>query len=95
MQVLPFTEIYGYETENFEEFLDLVYKNEKTLLRYYIKKNDISREEINRMIDTLVINFNFVLDRSRGDRTELIDVQTGKTRFYVWNDGMVEYCFLG
>jgi hypothetical protein len=94
MSVLPFKEIYGYETDNFEEFLDLVYKKEKILLRYYIKKNNVSQEDINKMIDTLVISFNFVLDRSRADRTELIDVQTGKTRFYVWNDGMVEYCFM-
>ena len=86
-----FVELFGYETPSFESFIDLVFEDNKTFSRCYLRKENVKTEEINRLINLLAICHGFVIDKELKDRIELIDSKTGKMRFYIWKNGLIEY----
>jgi hypothetical protein len=91
MYTQAFTELFGYETPNFEQFIDLVFEKNKVSLRCYIKQSKIPIEITKEFISLLVINYGFIMDKQNYQKMELIDSKTGKSRFYIWNDGTIEY----
>jgi len=86
-----FVELYGYESPTFEYFVDLVFENSKTFSRCYLRKENVKIEERNEMIRLLTINFGFIVDKELKDRLELIDSKTGRMRFYIWKNGLIEF----
>jgi hypothetical protein len=86
-----FVEVFGFESPNFESFIDLVFENNKTFSRFYLRKENVSTEERNKIIRLLTINYEFIIDKELKDRLELIDYRTGKMRFYIWKNGLIEY----
>jgi hypothetical protein len=86
-----FVELFGYETSSFESFIDLVFEDNKTFSRYYLRKENVNRLELNNLIHLLTIKFGFIIDKELKDRLELIDSKTGKMRFYIWKNGLIEY----
>ena len=88
--ILPFKELYAFENKNFENYIDLIYDDNKIYKRLYIKYKIINKELINQLINVLTIEKNFILDKSYKDRIELIDTKTGNSRYYIWFDGSIE-----
>lgn len=86
-----FVELFGYETPSFESFIDLVFEDNKTFSRCYLRKENVNTLELNNLIHLLTINFGFIIDKELKDRLELIDYKTGKMRFYIWKNGLIEY----
>jgi hypothetical protein len=91
MNTPEFIQLYGYETHDFENFVDLIFEDNKVMTRYYLKKNNVDLATINQMIYILTINFGFIIDKDLKDRLELIDFKTGSMRFYIWRNGLVEF----
>lgn len=86
-----FVELFGYESPTFESFVDLVFENNKTFSRCYLRQENIKTDELNKMIRLLTINFGFILDKELKDRLELVDSKTGRMRFYIWKNGLIEF----
>jgi hypothetical protein len=86
-----FVQLYGLETIDFENFIDLVYEDNKSYIRCYLRKTNVDLNTINEIIESLTIDHGFIIDKQLSDRLELVDSKTGKNRFYIWNNGMVEY----
>jgi hypothetical protein len=89
-KILPFKELYAFENNSFENYIDLIYDDNKVYKRLYIKYNNINNEQMNQLINVLTIEENFILDKSYKDRIELIDTKTGNIRYYIWFDGSIE-----
>ena len=86
-----FLELYGYESNDLESFMDLVFEDNKTFSRCYLRKQNIERSELNYIINLLTINFGFIIDKEFKDRLEMVDSKTHKMRFYIWKNGLIEY----
>jgi len=91
MNTSNFVQLYGYESPNFENFVDLVFENNKKFTRHYVKKLTNSLDELNGLIDLLTVDYGFIIDKELKDRLELIDSKTGKSRFYIWRNGLIEF----
>ena len=68
-----FVELFGYESASFESFIDLVYEDNKTFSRYYLRKENVNTIELNNLIHLMTIKFGFIIDKELKDRLELID----------------------
>jgi len=91
MNTSNFIQLYGYETPTFENFIDLVFEDNKTFTRIYLRKENVETRELNEIIHVLTINYGFIIDKDLSDRVELIDFKTGTIRFYIWRNGLIEF----
>ena len=89
-----FMEIFGETTFTTEKFIDLLVHNGHVFKRYYYKINQLPRENINKLISKLVIEDNYVVDKTFNNSIELIDYKTGKIRYTIWNNNSVEKYFV-
>jgi len=89
-----FMEIFGETTFTTEKFIDLLVHNGRVYKRYYSKINQLPRDDINNLISKLVVEDNYVIDRTFNNSIELVDYKTGKIRYTIWNNNSVEKYFV-
>ena len=87
-------EVFGYENMKEEHFIDVLVQNGYLFKRYYSKINNMERSQIELLIDKLIIDQNFIIDKLTNEKIELIDSKTGEIRYCIWNDSTVEKYFM-
>jgi hypothetical protein len=82
--------LYYNETPTTESSVDLVVDQGKIYKRYYSKRNFNSKEEVNYLIEHLVIDLNYTMDKQTSEYAEFVDRQTGNVRYVFWVNNSVE-----
>lgn len=82
--------LYYHETPKTECCVDLVVDQGKIYKRYYSKRNFNSKQEMDYLIEHLVIDLDYTMDKQTNDYVEFVDRQTGNIRFVFWLNNSVE-----
>ena len=82
--------LYYNETPTTESSVDLVVDQGKIYKRYYSKRNFNSKEEVNYLIEHLVIDLDYTMDKQTSEYAEFVDRQTGNVRYVFWVNNSVE-----
>ncbi len=82
--------LYYQETPTTESSVDLVVDQGKIYKRYYSKRNFNSKEEVNYLIEHLVIDLDYTMDKQTSEYAEFVDRQTGNIRYVFWVNNSVE-----
>lgn len=78
------------QTVNTETLVDLIIENNKVWKQHYSKRVFDNKKEVDLFIEYLVIDLNYIMDKHFSDRAEFIDLQTGKIRYVIWTDNVIE-----
>jgi hypothetical protein len=78
------------ETPTTESGVKLSIIDGKIYKEYYTERKFKSQSEINTLIEYLVINLNFTMDKQSSSHVEFIDNKTGNIRYVFWTNNSVE-----
>jgi PKD repeat protein len=78
------------ETPTTESSVKLSIINGKIYKEYYAQRKFQSKHEIDRLIEHLVIDLNFTMNKQDSSCVEFVDSKTGNIRYVFWINNSVE-----
>ena len=78
------------ETSTTESSVKLSIIDNKIYKEYYTQRKFKSQKEINILIEHLVIDLNYIMNKQDSSHVEFVDSKTGNIRYVFWTNNSVE-----
>lgn len=87
-------EVYSFKNDTISSFIDIIVDNGHIYQEYHTSKQFDNIDEMLELQHGLIVDYGYVLDRTKNNKWVKLVNQNSKISFKFWNDNFVEKSYV-